>query len=51
MNTRTLPFRKRIDENFGDLFFGGYSENGFKYGRHGRFRTADLYRVKVALHP
>jgi hypothetical protein len=24
---------------------------GEESGRHGRFRTADLYRVKVALYP
>ncbi len=28
-------------------FLRGSYGNGFKYGRHGRFRTADLYRVKV----
>ena len=28
-------------------FLRGSYGRGLKYGRHGRFRTADLYRVKV----
>jgi hypothetical protein len=31
--------------------FPFYHEIIKTYGRHGRFRTVDLYRVKVALSP